>query len=160
MPLKYGSDRTRRAFVTQAVVAATAGAALATELTTQSALAASQSDSGGMLKIISILARKDGESVEDFVTHWEKIHAPLVYSVPGVERYTLSIIKSSSTRKDGVGAIDLKIDGIAELWFKDRASLEAAASSSAVQTVVKDGLLFVGSEVDFIAEEKVIIPRA
>jgi uncharacterized protein (TIGR02118 family) len=113
----------------------------------------------GMIKIISILARKDGESMEDFVHHWETVHAPLVYAVPGVLKYTLSIVESSSTRTDGVAPINVKIDGLAELWFRDRASLHAAASSEAIKHVLADGTKFVGSEVDLIAVEKVVIPR-
>ena len=38
------------------------------------------------------------------------------------------------------------------------ASLQKAAASDAVKTVLKDGTLFVGREVDFVVQEKVIIP--
>jgi hypothetical protein len=40
------------------------------------------------------------------------------------------------------------------------ASLQKAAASDTVKTVLKDGTLFVGREVDFVAEERVIIPSA
>jgi uncharacterized protein (TIGR02118 family) len=111
-----------------------------------------------MYKIIFVLARKPDQTVEEFVKHWEEVHAPLVKSVPGVVRYTLSIVKGSSTRTDGVGPLELPADGFAELWFEDMASLQKAAASDAVKTVLKDGTLFVGREVDFVVEEKVIIP--
>jgi uncharacterized protein (TIGR02118 family) len=149
----------RRGFVAR-TVAGVAATGVAAALSSRVAVAATDGASTGMLKIISILARKDGESIEDFIHHWETVHAPLVLAVPGVERYTLSIIKSSSVRTDGVGAIALKIDGIAELWFKDQVSLGAAAQSEAIKKVLADGTIFVGSEIDFIAEEKVIIPRS
>ena len=58
----------------------------------------------------------------------------------------------------GVGPLELPADGFAELWFEDMASLQKAAASDAVKTVLKDGTLFVGREVDFVVEEKVIIP--
>lgn len=112
-----------------------------------------------MYKIISVLARKPDQTVEEFVKHWEEVHAPLVRSVPGVVRYTLSIVKGSSTRTDGVGPLELPADGFAELWFNDQASLQNAAASDAVKAVVKDGALFVGREIDFVAEEKVIISQ-
>lgn len=118
--------------------------------------AAAQSG-GGMVKIISVLARKPDQSVDAFVKHWEEVHAPLVKAVPGVVRYTLSIVTSSSTRQDGVGPLDLPADGFAELWFKDRAALETAAASDAIKAVLKDGTLFVGREIDLVAEERVII---
>jgi uncharacterized protein (TIGR02118 family) len=124
-----------------------------------SARAAAQSDRP-MYKIISVLARKPDQSIEEFVKHWEEVHAPLVKSVPGVVRYTLSIVKGSSTRTDGVGPLELPADGFAELWFEDLASLQKAAASDSVKTVLKDGTLFVGREIDFVVEEKVIIPSA
>jgi uncharacterized protein (TIGR02118 family) len=135
------------------------GAAVAAGAGALSAPAVAQSGAP-MFKIISVLARKPDQSVEEFVKHWEEIHAPLVKSVPGVVRYTLSIVKGSSTRTDGVGPLELPADGFAELWFKDLASLQAAAASDAVKTVVKDGTLFVGREIDFVVEEKVIISAA
>ena len=121
--------------------------------------AAAQS-SAPMYKIISVLARKPDQSVEAFVKHREEVHAPLVKSVPGVVRDTLSIVKGSSTRTAGVAPLELPADGFAELWFEDLASLQEAAASDAVKTVVKDGTLFVGREIDFVVEERVIIPSA
>ncbi|MCB8883100.1 EthD family reductase [Acidisoma cellulosilytica] len=148
----------RRGFSARAIGLATTAAALGMGVSVQRSFADTAS-TPGMIKIISILARKDGESREDFIHHWETVHAPLVYAVPGVLRYTLSIVTSSSTRTDGVKPIDVQIDGLAELWFKDRASLENAASSDAIKKVLADGTLFVGSEVDLVAEERIIIPR-
>jgi uncharacterized protein (TIGR02118 family) len=156
---RNGAD-TRRHFLTRTVVAACSGMALASETTGRPAAAATETDAPPMLKIISLLARKQGQTKEEFVEHWQRVHAPLVHAVPGVARYTLSVLTTSSTRADGVAPLDLKIDGIAELWFKDRASLEAAASSAAIKTVLADGTIFVGGEIDFIAEEKVIIPKS
>jgi uncharacterized protein (TIGR02118 family) len=135
------------------------GAAAAAGARRLSAPAAAQSN-GPMYKIISVLARKPDQSVEEFVKHWEEVHAPLVKSVPGVVRYTLSIVKNSSTRTDGVGALKLPADGFPELWFEDLASLQKAAVSDEVKTVLKDGTLFVGREIDFVVQEKVIIPSA
>jgi uncharacterized protein (TIGR02118 family) len=132
------------------------GAAAAAGVAALSARAAAQN--GSKYKIISVLARKPDQTVEEFVKHWEEVHAPLVKSVPGVVRYTLSIVKGSSTRTDGVGPLELPADGFAELWFEDMASLQKAAASDAVKTVLKDGTRFVGREIDFVVEEKVIIP--
>jgi len=146
---KQRSPTTRRSVLTMGAAAAAGVAAL-------SARAAAQN--GSMYKIISVLARKPDQTVEEFVKHWEQVHAPLVKSVPGVVRYTLSIVKGSSTRTDGVGPLKLPADGFAELWFEDMASLQKAAASDAVKTVLKDGTLFVGREIDFVVEEKVIIP--
>jgi uncharacterized protein (TIGR02118 family) len=108
---KQRSETTRRRILAM-------GAAAATGVGTSRVRAAAQSNRS-MYKIISVLARKPDQSVEAFVKHWEEVHAPLVKSVPGVVRYTLSIVKDSSTRSDGVGPLELPADGFAELWFED-----------------------------------------
>jgi uncharacterized protein (TIGR02118 family) len=147
---KQRSPTTRRSVLTM-------GAAAAAGIAASSARAAAQSN-GSMYKIISVLARKPEQTVEQFVKHWEEVHAPLVKSVPGVVRYTLSIVKGSSTRTDGVGPLEQPAHGFAELWFEDMASLQKAVASDAVKALLRDGTLFVGREVDFVVEEKVIIP--
>jgi uncharacterized protein (TIGR02118 family) len=148
---KQGLLTTRRSVLTMS-------AAAAASVTALGARAAAQSNNP-MYKIISVLARKPDQTIEEFVKHWEEVHAPLVKNVPGVVRYTLSIVRGSSTRTDGVGPLELPADGFAELWFEDMASLQKAAASDAVKTVLKDGTLFVGREVDFVVEERVIIPN-
>jgi len=108
------------------------------------------------IKRASLLARKPGMSHEDFVKHWVEIHAPMARACPGIGRYTLTIINSSSTRKD-VAPFEIQVDGIAELWFKDKASFDAYSTSPATKRLRDDGATFIGREIDFVAEEKVII---
>lgn len=110
------------------------------------------------LKRVSLLSRKPGISHDEFVKHWVEIHAPLAYACPGISRYTVTIVKSSATRKD-VPALDVAIDGIAEMWFKDQAALDAFQASPATRRLRDDGATFIGGEIDFTAEEKVLIPR-
>jgi uncharacterized protein (TIGR02118 family) len=121
-----------------------------------SALGADTTSGALTIKRASLLARKPGISHEEFVKHWVEIHAPMARACPGIGRYTLTIIKSSSTRKD-VAAFEIQVDGIAELWFKDQAAFEAYSSSPATKRLRDDGATFIGREIDFVAEEKVII---
>jgi uncharacterized protein (TIGR02118 family) len=109
-----------------------------------------------MIKRASLLARKPGLSHEEFVKHWAEVHAPLARACPGISRYTLTIIRSASTRKD-VLPIEVQVDGIAELWFKDQAAFDAYQASPATKRLRDDGATFIGREIDFVAEEKVII---
>jgi len=111
---------------------------------------------GSMIKRASLLARKPGLSHEEFVKHWAEVHAPLARACPGISRYTLTIIKSSSTRKD-VAPIEVQVDGIAELWFKNQAAFDAYQASPATKRLRDDGATFIGREIDFVADEKVII---
>jgi uncharacterized protein (TIGR02118 family) len=111
-----------------------------------------------MIKTVALLARKDGLSHEDFVKHWAEIHAPLAYACPGIARYTQTVVKSSSIRTD-VPGMDVAIDGVAELWFVDQAALDAFNASPATRRLRDDGATFIGRQISFRTEERVIIPR-
>jgi len=111
---------------------------------------------GSMIKRASLLARKPEISHEEFVKHWVEIHAPMARACPGISRYTLTIIKSSSARKD-VAAFKIQVDGIAELWFKNQAAFDLYQNSPATKRLRDDGATFIGREIDFVTEEKVVI---
>ena len=112
-----------------------------------------------MIKTVSLLVRKEGSSHADFVKHWREIHGPLAYACPGVARYTQTEVKSSSFRSDGVGALEVAVDGVAELWFEDQSALDAFNASPATRRLREDGTKFIGRQISFTTEETVIIPR-
>ena len=112
-----------------------------------------------MIKTVSLLVRKEGASHEDFVRHWREIHGPLAYACPSVARYTQTEIKSSSFRTDGVAALEVAVDGIAELWFADQAALDAFNAAPATRRLREDGTTFIGRQISFTTEERVIVPR-
>jgi uncharacterized protein (TIGR02118 family) len=109
-----------------------------------------------MIKRASLLARKPEISHEEFVKHWVEIHAPMARACPGISRYTLTIVNSFSTRKD-VTAFEIQVDGIAELWFKDQTAFDLYQNSPATKRLRDDGATFIGREIDFETEEKVVI---
>ena len=113
-----------------------------------------------MIKTVSLLVRKDGLSHAEFMRHWRDIHGPLALACPGVARYTQTEVKSSSFRTDGVAALNVAVDGIAELWFADQAALDLFSASPATRALREDGTLFIGRQISFMTEETVIIPRA
>ncbi len=108
------------------------------------------------IKRASLLQRKPGITHEEFVKHWVEIHAPMARACPGIARYALTIVKSASTRKD-VAPFEIQVDGIAELWFKSQTDFDAYSNSPATRRLRDDGATFIGREIDFITEEKVII---
>ena len=110
-----------------------------------------------MIKSVSLLTRRPELSHEDFVRHWLEVHAPLAHAVPGVRRYVQSHIVGERTRPD-IPSTDVEIDGIAELWYDDRAAMERANASPEAKRLHADGALFIGRIKSFIVEEKVIIP--
>ena len=61
--------------------------------------------------------------------------------------------------ESGVGPLGVAVDGIAELWFEDQAALDLFSASPATRRLREDGTLFIGRQISFTTEEKVIIPR-
>jgi uncharacterized protein (TIGR02118 family) len=109
-----------------------------------------------MIKIISLLRRKEGMTHEEFVHHWENVHGPLLRRLPEVRRYVQSHIVVE--RPSPVSAIDGEIDGIVELWYDDVETLERVWASSAVKEIAEDTRHFIGAIKSFIVDEKTIIP--
>lgn len=109
-----------------------------------------------MIKIISLLRRKEGMTHEEFVHHWENVHGPMLKHIPEVRRYVQSHIVTE--RHTPVGAIDGEIDGIVELWYDDVETLDRVWASSAVTEIAEDTRHFIGAIKSFIVDEKTIIP--
>jgi uncharacterized protein (TIGR02118 family) len=110
-----------------------------------------------VIKSIGLLTRKAGLSHEDFVKHWFEVHGPLAHAVPGVRRYVQSHILEERTRPD-IPTTEVEIDGIAELWYDDRAAMERANATAEAKRLHDDGALFIGRIKSFVVEERVIIP--
>ena len=111
-----------------------------------------------MIKSISLLTRKPEITHAQFVKHWLEIHAPLAHAVPELRRYVQSHIVDERTRPD-IPTTDVQVDGIAELWYDDRAAMERAVASPEAKRLHADGALFIGRIKTYVIEEKPIIPR-
>ena len=109
-----------------------------------------------MIKTIGLLARKPGWTHDQFMKHWVEVHAPLAHAVPGLRRYVQNHILDERTRGD-IEALALEIDGVAELWFDDRAALEAAARTPEMKALHADGAIFIGRIRSYVVEEKAIV---
>jgi uncharacterized protein (TIGR02118 family) len=116
-------------------------------------------DFGGltMIKSISLLTRRAELTHDKFMRHWVEIHAPLAHAVPGLRRYVQNHIRDERTRPD-IPTTAVAVDGVAELWFDDRAAMERANASPEAKRLHDDGALFIGGIKTFIVEERVIIP--
>lgn len=109
-----------------------------------------------MIKTIGLLGRKSGWTHEQFMTHWVEVHAPLAHAVPGLRRYVQDHIVAERTRAD-IDPLAVEIDGIAELWFDDRAAYERALASPEMKTLHDDGAKFIGRIRSYVVEEKPIV---
>jgi uncharacterized protein (TIGR02118 family) len=114
-----------------------------------------------VIKSIGLLKRKKGLTREQFLQHYEKIHAPLFLSknVPGLTKYV-----QNHPAKGAGPEFETDIDGISELWFDDLESLNAfyqwMHSSPEAQDLRDDSDLYVDLEeqlpVTFLAEVHVL----
>lgn len=109
-----------------------------------------------MIKTIGLLGRKDGWTHAAFMKHWVEVHAPLAHAVPGLRRYVQNHIAGERPRAD-IAAFDLEVDGIAELWFDDRAAWERALASPEMKALHADGARFIGRIRSYVVEEKTIV---
>ena len=69
-----------------------------------------------MIKTIALVKRKPGITRDEFVRHYEQVHAPLMLRYfPTVKRY----VRNYPTPLPGTAEPDF--DCITEFWFEDRA---------------------------------------
>jgi uncharacterized protein (TIGR02118 family) len=115
-----------------------------------------------MIKRVTLMTRKPGMSRAAFAEYWTKVHAPLLASHPAVRRFTINVtqewLRFSVRNEDPADPLRSTIltqtpDGIVELWFEDRESMEAMYRSDFSRQLVADAEHFVGAIVTFIMEE-------
>lgn len=109
-----------------------------------------------MIKTVGLLTRKPGWTHEQFMKHWVEVHAPLALAVPGLRRYVQNHIVGERRRSD-IEETAVEIDGIAELWFDDRAALDKASQSPEMKALHADGAKFIGRLKSWVVEEKVVV---
>lgn len=87
--------------------------------------------------VITVRFLDDGRSRDDIYRYWEEVHGPLAGKVPEQIRYVQNHLS-------GRRLIDnLDIDGIAEVWFEDEASLDRALASAEWAETFEDARTFV-----------------
>ena len=100
-----------------------------------------------MLKEMLLIKRKEGLSKEDFVKHYEEVHAPLIMKMcPSVKKYTRNYVQHALTGGEP------GFDCITEVWYEDAAGLKALAGlySSDEGKVIRD------SEASFLDQSKLV----
>jgi uncharacterized protein (TIGR02118 family) len=79
--------------------------------------AASREDA--VIKLVTFLKRRDGESRADFQSMWIAEHAPRAAIFPGLRGYVVNLAEGE----------DAPADALAELWFDDRNAVQTAYAS-------------------------------
>ena len=110
-----------------------------------------------MVKVLTVLKRKAGMSVEDFQRYWLTRHPQVVVRLPGVRRYVQSHTLPSAYRKG-----EPVYDGIAEVWADGTDALRAMTRSPENARVQADEANFIDrATMGFLlTEEHVIVEGA
>jgi uncharacterized protein (TIGR02118 family) len=105
------------------------------------------------IKVVEIINRRPGIDVESFQRYWLDTHGPIVARIPGLRRYV-----QSHTRLGGYRRGDVACDGIAELWFDDKAALAAIGSTPEFAAAKEDEPNFIDTArlVELVVDEHVI----
>ncbi|MGB5759193.1 MAG: EthD domain-containing protein [Acidimicrobiales bacterium] len=106
-----------------------------------------------MIKVVEIIKRRPDLDVEAFQRYWLDTHGPIVARLPGLRRYV-----QSHTRLGGYRRGDVAYDGIAEVWFDDKAALAAIASTPEFASAKRDEPNFIDVDqlVELVVDEHVI----
>jgi len=72
-----------------------------------------------MYKVIGILKRPHGMAFEAFKQWWLSEHAPKVQQWPGLKHYRINLCTTE----------DQDFDGVAEVWFDTKESMDAVFST-------------------------------
>lgn len=86
-----------------------------------------------MIKVVELIKRRSGLSVEDFQSRWRNRHAALVASVPGLARYVQSHPLIQGYRK-----AELLYDGLSEMWFATEAARDQFCTSDEYRRAKED----------------------
>jgi uncharacterized protein (TIGR02118 family) len=112
-----------------------------------------------MIVRMGLLRKRPDLTTEQFRRHWREVHGPLAAKMPGLRAYHQNHIvdKSQLAIDHARGAWDL--DGISELWFDSRETMERALASDAYQAVVADSPHCMATTSIVVAEQIVVAPH-
>jgi uncharacterized protein (TIGR02118 family) len=112
-----------------------------------------------MLKVDILVYRRPDLTHEQFVEHWQNIHAQLFSSQPVVKQYVRRYIQSRTIPNPPNDVKVADYDGIAQLWFDDIEGFHGVFSSKNYMDVIRvDEQKFIDPKrVEFLFSEETSI---
>ena len=89
------------------------------------------------------LARRADPSREAF-GHWLERHVPYVKRCPEVQQYRVSLVESGP---------ETVVDGLAEVWFEDRATLRRVTAREVVREAQRHSVAHTSDGIRLVLEE-------
>ena len=102
-----------------------------------------------MLKVISLLRRKEGIPLDQFREWALHEHPNLGKKLPGMRQYRMSVVLEDSP--------DLPYHAVSEFWFDDNEARIAAFATPEGKAAAQDAAAHCSSRVHLLSEEKIII---
>jgi uncharacterized protein (TIGR02118 family) len=109
--------------------------------------------------VISLLSRRQADSVADFQKYWLEVHGPIAAKIPGLKRYEQNHVTDSRQLGISHARGEWNVDGFVELEFEDQASFEAAQNSPELAAARADEPAFVSSIAIMTCEKHVVVAR-
>jgi uncharacterized protein (TIGR02118 family) len=109
-----------------------------------------------MIKTVTLLAKRDDWSREEFLRYWREVHAPLANDVANIRRYVQSECIDEVIRKD-VTEMEVAVDGVAEVWYDSEEAMWEARRSPAGLALLADGAKFIGRARTVVVREQEFI---
>jgi uncharacterized protein (TIGR02118 family) len=101
-----------------------------------------------MLKVLSLMKRKEGMSYGEFRNWALNEHPPLAMKLPGLKGYRMNVPKDENPESP--------YDAISEMWFDSAEVRTAAMATDAGKAAGGDAAAHCASRFHFVAEEKVL----
>ena len=102
-----------------------------------------------MLKVISLMKRKEDMSLDEFRKWALEEHPPLGKKLPGIRHYRMNVVLKDDP--------NLPFHAVSEFWFDDDAARQAAFATPEGQAAGGDAAAHCSSRVHLLSEEKIII---
>jgi uncharacterized protein (TIGR02118 family) len=102
-----------------------------------------------MLKVISLLKKKEEIHFEEFRRWALEEHPVLGKKLPGIRHYRMSVLLQENP--------ELPYDAVSEFWFDDNEARMAAFATPEGKAAAEDASSHCSSRVHLLTEEKVII---
>jgi uncharacterized protein (TIGR02118 family) len=102
-----------------------------------------------MVKLISLIKRKEGMSREEFARWAIEEHAPIGKRMPGLRQYRMNILRADQPETD--------FDGVFELWFDSIEALDAAFASDVGARARDDAVAHAAKRIHLRTEEHTIV---
>jgi len=102
-----------------------------------------------MLKVISLLKRKEELSLEAFRRWALEEHPELGKKLPGIRHYRMSVVLEDNP--------DLPYHAVSEFWFDDNEARLAAFGTPEGKAAAEDAAAHCASRTHLLTEEKILI---